>query len=93
MMQSQRIPLATPQNGHCVKVDLARRDPPTAVATLPVATLALLTTAQVAKVLAVSERTVERLRRNNELRSVLVGRSRRYHPRDVDAYIERLRGG
>lgn len=53
----------------------------------------LMTAADVAEVLAVpSSRTVDRLRKEGQLRAVKVGRGFRFDRRDVEAFIESLRG-
>lgn len=52
-----------------------------------------MTAADVAEVLAVpSSRTVDRLRKEGKLRAVKVGRGYRFDRRDVEAFIETLRG-
>ena len=48
---------------------------------------ATLTTAEVAELLGCSARTVQRLRKAGRLRSVAVGRLRRFRPVDVAAYL------
>lgn len=53
----------------------------------------LMTAADVAEVLAVpSSRTVDRLRKEGKLRAVKVGRGYRFDRRDVQTFIETLRG-
>lgn len=52
----------------------------------------VLTVAEVAEVLAVSERTAKRLVASGELVSVLVGNSRRVRVSDLETYLERLGG-
>lgn len=53
----------------------------------------LMTAEDVAEVLAVpSCRTVDRLRKEGQLRAVKVGRGYRFDRRDVQAFIESLRG-
>jgi len=51
------------------------------------AVAALLTTAQVAELLAVSERTVKRLVGRGGLRCVRLGRSLRFDPADVSWFV------
>ena len=51
------------------------------------AVVALLTTAQVAELLAVSERTVKRLVGRGGLRCVRLGRSLRFDPADVSRFV------
>jgi excisionase family DNA binding protein len=48
---------------------------------------ALLTTAQVAELLAVSERTIKRLVARRGLRCVRLGRSLRFDPADVSRFV------
>lgn len=53
----------------------------------------LLTADEVAEVLAAtSTRTVDELRRTGALRAVRIGRSWRFHPDDVKALVDELRG-
>lgn len=53
----------------------------------------LLTEVEVAEVLkATGPRAVAHLRRKGELVGVRVGRSWRYHPDDVNAFVDRARG-
>lgn len=53
----------------------------------------LLTADEVAEVLAAtSTRTVDELRRSGALRAVRVGRVWRFHPDDVKAFVDELRG-
>lgn len=52
----------------------------------------LLTAPQVARRLQVSKRSVYRLAKAGELRSVRVGCAVRYAEEDVAAYIQKLRG-
>jgi len=67
-----------------------RRSPPGSERTSPisVASLALLTTAQVAELLAVSDRTIKRLAAKRSLRCVRIGRSVRFDPSDVRRWVE-----
>lgn len=52
----------------------------------------LMTEAEVAEILkATNARAVARLRRQGLIVGVRVGHSYRYHPADVDAYVNRLR--
>ena len=48
----------------------------------------MLTYAQVAKLLQVSERTIKRLVASGRLKSSRVGRQRRFARADVEAYLE-----
>jgi excisionase family DNA binding protein len=48
----------------------------------------LLTTEQVAKKLQLTRRTVERMIKDNRLKSLKIGRSRRVDSNDLDAFIE-----
>ncbi len=49
----------------------------------------LLTKDQVADLLQVSRRTVERMEENGELQPVRIGRIVRYRPEDIEAFIGR----
>ena len=49
----------------------------------------LLTKDQVAELLQVSRRTVERMEETGELEPVRIGRMVRYRPEDIDAFIGR----
>jgi excisionase family DNA binding protein len=51
----------------------------------------LLTKQDVAARLNVSTRTVQRLHLSGELKALRVGGSVRFHPDDVDAYVQQLR--
>lgn len=51
----------------------------------------LLTRAEVADVLRVSVRSVDRLRKAGELHATLVLGTVRYHPDDIETYIDGLR--
>ena len=52
----------------------------------------LIGEAEVARCLSVSARTVRRLVATGDLPSVLIGRARRVHVDDVDAYISKRKG-
>lgn len=62
-------------------------------AKLPADARSILTRDEVADMLRVSARTVERLEAQRLLRSFRVGRAVRFDARDVDAYIASQRGG
>jgi excisionase family DNA binding protein len=51
----------------------------------------LLTAAEAAQALAVSERTLWQLTRDGEIPRVCIGRNVRYSPADLQAFIERRR--
>lgn len=53
----------------------------------------LVTVEEAARMLAVSQRTVERLLADDRLPSVTIGRARRIHRDDLDAFLDRHRNG
>ncbi len=57
------------------------------LASSPVTTAPLLTIAEVAKLLAISERSVKRLLTRRGLRCVRLGRSLRFDPADVSRFV------
>lgn len=57
----------------------------------PTPTPPLLTTKEVASMLAICERKLFSMRSSAELRCIRIGRSVRYDPREVAAFLERQR--
>jgi excisionase family DNA binding protein len=84
LLLSLQLPAAASSGQARTDVDLALNDPH--------ADAVLVDLATAARFLAVSERAVRRLVADGDLPSVLIGRSRRIHRDDIDAYLRTQRG-
>jgi excisionase family DNA binding protein len=84
LLLALQVPAAASSGQARTDVDLALDDPH--------ADAVLVDLATAARFLAVSERAVRRLVADGDLPSVLIGRTRRIHRDDIDAYLRTQRG-